>query len=267
MEQGLIMADIDSVTIQRARAEDATSLTDICKRAFHSDMDFGTDGTGGPPGYDKIEWNSQRISSNFVHYYKILDDEQVVGGFISGWRREAYHVCERIFIDPDNQRTGLGLRAFSLVWDEYPEAQLWTLGTPEWNIRTKNFYEKLGFVQIGFTYDVPAWRGRFYEKQMTSERPLLEVGELEEGMQQVVVEGTITKRSPPRQVKSRTGEPLEVTEVELTDDSGSISVVLWNEQASQIQSDRIRIESGYVKSYRDELQLSVGEWGLIISLI
>ncbi len=206
------------------------------------------------------------ITSNFEHYYKILENERVVGGFISGTRRKGYHVCERIFVDPDYQHTGLGLRAFDLVWDKYPEAQLWTLGTPEWNVRTKNFYEKLGFVQIGFTYDVPDWRGRFYEKKITSETPLQEIGELRDGMKQVVVEGTITKRSPPRHVTSRTSETLTVTEIELSDDSGSIPVILWNEQESQIQSDRIRIESGYVKSYRDELQLSVGKWGSIISL-
>ena len=261
------MTDSDSITIQRAEKQDAATLTDISKRAFHSDIDFGTEGTGGPPGYDSIEWNSKRIASNFVHFYKILENERVVGGFISGTRRKGYHVCERIFVDPDHQHTGLGLRAFNLIWDKYSEAQLWTLGTPEWNLRTKNFYEKLGFIQIGFTYDVPDWRGRFYEKKMTSETPLQEIGELGDGMKQVIVEGTITKRFPLRHVTSKTGETLSVTEVELSDDSGSIPVILWNEQADQIQSNRIRIENGYVKSYRDKLQLSVGKWGLIISLI
>ena len=262
------MRDTDSVSIQRAEAQDAATLTDICERAVHSDAEVGAVGGGGPPGYDSIEWNSQRIAGKFVHYYKILKDERVVGGFISGLRRRGYHVCERIFVDPDCHRSGFGSQAFRRVWDKYPEAQLWTLGTPEWNIRTKNFYEKLGFVQIGFTHDVPDWKGRFYEKQMTSERPLLETAELEEGMKRVVVEGTITKKSPPRHVTStKTGEALRVTEIELSDDSGSIPVILWNDQANQIQSDRIRIESGYVKLYKDELQLSVGKWGLIISLI
>ncbi len=163
---------------------------------------------------------------------------------------------------------GVGSRAFNPVWNEYPDAQLWTLGTPEWNTRTKPFYEKLGFVQIGFTYDVPAWRGRFYEKQITSECPLLKVAELEDGTKQVVIDGTITKTSPPRTVPStKTGENLVLTEAELSDESGSVSLVLWNEQAGQIRSDRIRIEEGYVKLYRGKLQLSVSKWGHIISLV
>lgn len=260
------MSDSDSITIQRAETQDAATLTDICVRAFHSDVDFGTEGTGGPPGYDSIDWNSRMITSNFEHYYKILDEDRIVGAFIAATRHKGYHVCERIYVDPDSQRKGIGERTFELVWERYPQAQIWTLGTPEWNIRTKNFYEKLGFVQIGFTYDVPDWQGRFYQKQITSELPIHKIGELADGMKQVVVEGDITKKYPPRQVTSRSGDPLTLTEFDLSDDSGRLTIALWNEQADLIQSDRIRIENGYVKSYQDNLQLSVGKWGLIISL-
>ncbi|TFH06755.1 MAG: GNAT family N-acetyltransferase, partial [Candidatus Thorarchaeota archaeon] len=232
-----------------------------------SDINFGTDGTGGPPGYHSIDWNSRMITSNFEDYYKIMNGDQIVGAFISGTRRKGYHVCERIYVDPESQRKGIGERAFTLVWEKYPQAQVWTLGTPEWNTRTKNFYEKLGFVQIGFTYDVRDWRGRFYQKQITSELPIHEIAELEDGMKRVIVEGDITKKYSSRQVRSRSGEPLTLIEVDLSDGSGSITISLWNEQADLIQSDRIRIENGYVKSYRDELQLSVGKFGTIISLV
>ncbi len=37
------MSDSDSITIQRAETQDAATLTDICVRAFHSDVDFGTE--------------------------------------------------------------------------------------------------------------------------------------------------------------------------------------------------------------------------------
>jgi GNAT superfamily N-acetyltransferase len=257
----------DSVLIKRARVEDAQVLTDICVRAFHSDIDFGTEGEGGPPGYDSVEWNTKRITNNFVHYYKILLSGDIVGGFISGRRRPGYNVCERIFVDPESQREGIGARAFDLIWDTYSDAQVWTLGTPEWNDRTKNFYEKIGFKQIGFTYDVPHWRGRFYEKQVASESPLLTTAELSDGTNRVVIDGRIENMTPERTVQSRSsGDPLRVAEAELVDDMGSITLVLWNEQIDQIKSERIRIENGYVKTYRDRLQLSVGQWGIIVSL-
>ncbi|TFG96351.1 GNAT family N-acetyltransferase, partial [Candidatus Thorarchaeota archaeon] len=72
----------NSVTIERASVEDAVTLTDICVRAFHSDINFGTDGTGGPPGYHSIDWNSRMITSNFEDYYKIMNGDQIVGAFI-----------------------------------------------------------------------------------------------------------------------------------------------------------------------------------------
>jgi ssDNA-binding replication factor A large subunit len=91
--------------------------------------------------------------------------------------------------------------------------------------------------------------------------------ELEGGTRQVVVEGTATKRFPLRTVpSSKTGEKPLLTEVELSGDSGSASLVLWNEQESRIHSDRIRIEKGYAKSYRGKLQLSVSKCGHIVSL-
>ncbi len=31
------------------------------------------------------------------------------------------------------------------VFQSFPDAKVWTLDTPEWNLRTRHFYEKLGF--------------------------------------------------------------------------------------------------------------------------
>ncbi|MBS3795169.1 MAG: GNAT family N-acetyltransferase [Candidatus Thorarchaeota archaeon] len=104
---------------------------------------------GGPPGYSSATWNSKRITSKLVDYYKILNDDVIVGGFIVGFRRKGYQVRERIFVEPDKHRQGIGSKAFNRIFEAYPEAQIWALGTPEWNIQTKNFYEKLGFSQIG----------------------------------------------------------------------------------------------------------------------
>ena len=59
-----------------------------------------------------------------------------------------------------------------------------------------------------------------------------------------------------------------MADITLSDDTGSIKLVLWNEHIPQVKlNTRIRIEEGYVKSYRNELQLSVGKWGMIITLL
>ena len=257
------------VKILRADISDAEKLTEVCKRSFESDKNYGAPGEGGPPGYDSVDWNASRITSRIVDYYKILHNDIIVGGFIAGQRKPGYRVCERIFVDPDYHRMGIGTQAFHYIWRIYPDAIVWTLGTPEWNTRTNLFYESVGFVQIGFTNEYD-WRGRFYEKQMNADKPapIQKISELREGQARVLVEGEITNCTSPRSVMSRkTGEPLKVMDVTLVDDTGSISFIVWNEQIKQIEdANKLRIENGYVKSYRGNLQLSISKWGTIISL-
>jgi GNAT superfamily N-acetyltransferase len=265
------MERVADICVRRAEVGDAGLLTETCKRAFDSDIDFGSPGPGGPPGYDSLEWNTSRIKNRYLQYYKILKDDEIVGAFIAGNRGPGYQVCERIWVDPEHMREGIGRKAFEIIQEGYPQADLWTLGTPEWNVRTNPFYQKLGFVQIGTTHEYPHWNGNYYEKRITSGFPsaMATIETLRPGQNQVVVEGQIETMQSPRTVFSRkTGEELRVVNAILSDDTGSIRLVLWNDQIRQVnQHSRIRIENGYVREYRDDLQLGVGEWGIIITLL
>ena len=265
-KRGIIM----TVTIQLAEVEDAEVLTETCKKAFDSDSEFGAPGPGGPPGGDSIEWNIDKIKNRHLHYYKILEDNEIVGGFIVGDRGLNYQVCERIWIDPDQMRKGMGTKTFELVWEKYPSADLWVLGTPEWNTRTNPFYQGIGFVQIGKTRDY-SWDGIYYEKRITDGFPeaMSRIEDIQDRQPRVIVEGKVENIAGPRTVSSRkTGEELKVADITLSDETGSIKLVLWNKQIPQVKVDtNIRIEEGYVKAYRDELQLNVGQWGMIITLL
>ena len=66
------------VSIQRAEIGDTENLTEICRRAFDSDIDYGSPGEGGPPGYDSVEWNVSMIRSRFEDYYKIHYNESII---------------------------------------------------------------------------------------------------------------------------------------------------------------------------------------------
>ena len=264
------MRDSDSVTLQLAEVEDADVLTETCKKAFDSDSEFGAPGPGGPPGYESLEWNVDKIKNRYLHYYKIFDQDEIIGGFIVGNRGPNYQVCERIWIDPDQMRKGMGTRTFDLVWEKYPSADLWVLGTPEWNTRTNPFYQSIGFVQIGKTHE-HSWDGIYYEKRITDGLPqaMSRIEDIKDRQQRVIVEGSVEDISGPRTVSSRkTGEELKVADITLSDDTGTIKLVLWNKQIPQVSTNTtIRIEEGYVKMYLDELQMSVGQWGSIITLI
>ncbi|MBU7015995.1 MAG: GNAT family N-acetyltransferase [Theionarchaea archaeon] len=260
--------EIPDVILKPAEVEDGEILAEICKKAFDSDSEVGAPGTGGPPGYDTAE--AQIHFMRFLDYYKIVG-ERIVGGIMVDSLRKEHVVLERIFVDPDVHRKGIGTRACELLWELYPDAKIWTLGTPEWNLRTKCFYEKLGFVQIGWDFGVPLWRGRWYQKYTDSpdsyEFP--KIATLENGMRKVTVEGEILEKSDTRQVHSRKkGELLCVANAAMGDETGRIVLVLWNEQIGCVSvGDRVRVENGYVDSFRDVLQLNIGRIGRLITLI
>lgn len=137
----------DALRFERASPGDAWILAEISERAFHSDIHCGAPGLGGPPGYKSDRWQTRMMMAG--DYYKMLFYDRTVGGVIV--RLQGYQCFNvvRIFVDPAFQNQGIGTRAFEFLWTEYPEVQLWTLGTPAWNRRTRHFYGKLGFVETG----------------------------------------------------------------------------------------------------------------------
>ena len=257
------------IRLIRAKTEDAERLADISKRAFDSDICVGALGEGGPPGYDSLE--SQVDMMKWCDYYKILYDGRIVGAFIVAKKRASHYECCRMFVDPEFQNQGVATRAFKMVWEMHKDARVWTLDTPEWNVRTKHFYEKLGFVQVGWINVVPAWKCRFYEKTMDPNQPYktMKVEELKAGMRQVEVEAKVMEISEPRQTRSRTtGEPLRVAEAVVGDETGMIKLMLWNDQIRQVNTnDKVRICNGYVTSFKGEKQLNIGRYGTLVILI
>jgi RimJ/RimL family protein N-acetyltransferase len=153
------------IAFRKARSGDADALAKASERAFHSDIHCGAPGLGGPPGYDSPEW--QRKMMRLGQYYTISSRGQVIGGIIVFRKAPREYNLGRIFVDPDFQNQGVGTRAFDFLWQEYPLAKRWTLGTPEWNRRTRHFYKKVGFEEVG----VDAHEGVLFEKRI--EEPAL----------------------------------------------------------------------------------------------
>lgn len=135
------------IRFEKATSKDAGTLARVSERAFHSDIHYGAPGVGGPPGYNSEHWQGRMMRVG--QYYKILADDQIVGGIIIFRKGTRHYELGRIFIDPDFQNQGIGTQAFEFLWQEFPLAKKWTLGTPAWNRRTRHFYKKVGFVEVG----------------------------------------------------------------------------------------------------------------------
>jgi len=91
----------------------------------------------------------------------------------------------------------------------------------------------------------------------------LEIKDLRNGMKSVSVEGKVTEKSDTREVQSRFGDKTyNVATAIIGDKTGTIKLTLWNEQIDQVNvNDTVKVENGYVTSFRGEIQLNVGRYG------
>jgi len=86
------------------------------------------------------------------------------------------------------------------------------------------------------------------------------VGELKEGMKGLYIEGVVTMMSSPRRVKGG----LRIADAMVTDGTGTIKLVLWENQIHQVREGiKIRVVNGYTSSFRGTLQLNPGKYGRI----
>ena len=132
----------------RAGPEDAVELAAVSKRAFDADVNYGAPATGGPPGDDSPEWQARTMGWRGATYFKVVSGGQIIGGAICFDHGQGHIYLGRIFVDAELQNRGLGKRVIALVMAAYPAARVWTLKTPEWNQRTRRFYERVGFTKV-----------------------------------------------------------------------------------------------------------------------
>jgi replication factor A1 len=108
-------------------------------------------------------------------------------------------------------------------------------------------------------------RNGYDKKTNSSERrkPLLKIKDLRDGTKRVEIEAKVTEKTGPREVISRYKDVvLRVANATISDDTGSIKLTLWNDQIDQVNvNDTIKIENGYVTSFRGEIQLNIGRYG------
>jgi len=256
------------ISLRKAQHNKAEMLADMCFRAYNTDILYGAPKKpGGPPGYN--DPNHHRNLMKWVNYYMIHDDDDIVGGIIVQPCNKYHNILGQIFIDPEHLRKGYGSKAILLAEEMYPSVKMWTLGTPSWNTRTKPFYEGLGYVHVGFDVG-PDDTGIWYQKTMKHDDPYVMplISEIRDGQRDVDVEGTVIEQSHPRKVRSHDGRESTLVNSVLSDDSGSITLVQWNEQINQASvGDKIRLEKCHVKSYRGLLQIGRGYTGYIIKLL
>ena len=89
----------------------------------------------------------------------------------------------------------------------------------------------------------------------------MKISDLTPGAGNVELEAEVVGLETPREI-NKNGRLLRVANATLKDDSGTISLVLWNEAIDQIQEgSKIKITNGYVNTWQDKMQLTLGKFG------
>ncbi len=91
----------------------------------------------------------------------------------------------------------------------------------------------------------------------------MDIKDLRDGAKRVDVQAKVVEKGDVREVKSRFNDATyRIVDAVVADETGSIKLTLWNEQIEQVNvGDNIKIENGYVTSFKGEIQLNVGKFG------
>jgi len=89
----------------------------------------------------------------------------------------------------------------------------------------------------------------------------MKISDIKTGMSNVTVEGKIIDISETRDVQTKYGK-RSVADAILEDDTGQISLSLWEDQITSVSvGNKIVVSGAYVTEFRDRVQLSIPRSG------
>ena len=150
-----------NLSFRKIDESDIPLLTPVMKRAFDDDAQkhLGQQ-QGGPPGYDDGEFfRTWLLPYDESKGFKIMLEDEVIGGMIVWILPEGHNILGTIFVDPDHQDRGVGELSWKFVEKQYPGTKSWRLGTPSWATKNHRYYTKCGFKQVESDPLIPTEEG------------------------------------------------------------------------------------------------------------
>ena len=128
----------------RASKEDAKSLVNVQIRAFAIDVDICGE---GPPGYDSAERQIEIMNSHI--YYKILDEDKIIGGFYIRQIGTGCYEIVRVFVEPSYQGKGIGSKALEYIEESLADLEILELEASNFRKDNHIFYMNRGYIKVG----------------------------------------------------------------------------------------------------------------------
>jgi replication factor A1 len=91
---------------------------------------------------------------------------------------------------------------------------------------------------------------------------ITKIKDLTPSSRRVNVIGKVVVLGEPKEIKTRFGEDKSVSEVVVADDTGKITLTLWDDQVKDIRDgETLKIDNGYISLLRGHMRLNVGKYG------
>jgi replication factor A1 len=74
----------------------------------------------------------------------------------------------------------------------------------------------------------------------------------------------VYEREEEREINSRSGETHRVCDFSVADETGAITLTLWNEDIDAIEIEKVyKLSNGFANVFRNSLRLSKGKFGAL----
>ncbi|EJW15394.1 GNAT family N-acetyltransferase [Paenibacillus alvei] len=93
-----------------------------------------------------MSWQADMMQ--FCNYFKVLFNEEIIGGALIVIESSQVHNLGRIFVDPNFQNQGIGMKVILEIERVYPGCKKWWLDTPRWSVKNHHFYVKCGYAKV-----------------------------------------------------------------------------------------------------------------------
>jgi len=92
----------------------------------------------------------------------------------------------------------------------------------------------------------------------------LNIRDLKPGMSSVNIRVTVSEILKPKQIITGKGVEHEILEAKVEDETGAITLVLWNEKILPLKvGDVLQIGNGFMTSFKGDWKINVGKYGEI----
>ena len=95
----------------------------------------------------------------------------------------------------------------------------------------------------------------------------MKINDLKADMRNVDIRFRVIQKGEIKEITNRDGKTLNLSEVEVGDDSGRIYLTLWDDGIELLDLEDVgEVQNGFIKVIRGELRLNVGKYGKLVKI-